>query len=401
MGQRRNTSSDLSGGACPDRSLQGLAGERARLLGRYFRTWWQLTRHPLRFLRMADDERSKYVTPKELASASIAIAFCVNYAVEWLAKDPLMPYGSIGTISVFKLVVAVVIFAGTWLLFAVTVPRLIARFRKRHVLESAPFLRLVHDLIYVLMGPVFIFGALLFATSFLIFERVPALAKNRPVLFIVLAWMGAIAALGLPVLIYFFITNAVRSFYKTGIFAGIVLPSILVIIMAVAVNYYTGITRLSDLSVEERSALQRLCILSDLESTYWIENHSWTDDLERLKQVNTTLDDPYDVKLNTLLLKEQAKDYKKSMAGYRYRVLMYRDDTDCWIMAKPLDYSDKTALSFATHCMQWPGIPMPVVKDVRGGDAVSAGSRQVLAAPRLRHGIWSSERRALDPLLAS
>src|SRR5580765_4964151 len=102
---------------------------------------------------MTDDERSKYVKPRQLASASVAIALCLNYVVEWLAKDPLIPYGSIGTISVVKLVVAVVIFAGTWLLLAVSAPRLIARLRKKHLPQTAPFLRLVDDLIYVLMGP--------------------------------------------------------------------------------------------------------------------------------------------------------------------------------------------------------------------------------------------------------
>jgi hypothetical protein len=123
--------------------------------------------------------------------------------------------------------------------------------------------------------------------------------------------------------------------------------------------------------------------LSDLESVYWNENGRWTEELEQLKQVDTKLDDSYDFKVITPILRIQAEDYKKSMVKYRYRVLTYRDGNKCSITAKPLDYGGKTRLSFAISCTQSPGKPTPFAKDTNGGDIVSPGSHSVIATPQL------------------
>jgi hypothetical protein len=188
---------------------------------------------------MINDERSKYVKPTELAGASVIIVFCLNYVTEWLTKDPLVPYGSMGTISVFNSITAAVVFAGTWLLFALGIPRLIALIRKK-MLPELPFFRLRDVLIYILMGPIYIFGALLFSISLVTLESWTTL-RDRLLLSIVLLFAWAVMIFWL----YFVITKVVRNAYKTGHFSGVILPSLLILIMTVAINYYTTVTRLT------------------------------------------------------------------------------------------------------------------------------------------------------------
>lgn len=371
----------------PDESapspLADQARERIWFAKRLAATYWQILRHPLSFLDIRDQAPSRYVKATELASSSLAIAFVLNYVAEWLANDPLIPYGSSSTISVATLIVGVCIFAGIWLLFAVFVPRVIRRFRRKKIpLERVPFLRLVNDLIYIFMGPIFVFGSLLLAIPIATFTRAPELADS-PRLALVFLLLGSLSYFALVFLSALFLTKAVRNTYTVGFVRGVILPTLLMIGMIGANNYFFGTIRLSGMTPEEREAVSRLYVISDLESIYSIENGRWTDDLNDLIHVNATLGDSPWVNMTLPILKGKASDYRRSMAHYRYQILIYDRGVKCLVMAKPLDYRGATKRSFGTVCGGVPGVQLPArAKDTRGGDVVLGGSKIVLAAPR-------------------
>jgi hypothetical protein len=344
----------------------------------YLLTWRELLLRPFAFTALSEEERRKYTNVKDFVAWTFIVAAALTYVGARILDDPLAPPGTTTVESPLFLYLNLAIFLALWWFFGVLTVRI---FRRNT--PSVPMKRIFNALVYLLVGPAAAVQIPIFLAALLLL----------PIFFWALAQgnfsLGLIVGLGflaVGLTPFFFtawlITRAVRQFCRVGTWRGIIIPAVCWVLALCAVFYLHRSTTAEHFSTNERDALRRLYILSDLESVSTCRDGRWEADFEKLKSLQPG---GHECGVwNPILSAEglAALSYTPEMVGYRFTIQIHNAGKGCIIWALPLNWAEGTRQSFATRCTLTAGIETQTfAQNALGGRPNALLGRTVIAGP--------------------